>query len=94
MLRDHGFDAVSVQEAGRRGAADSEHLDWAAREGRVLVSHNLGDYARLAQERSHAGILLVRQASVADDETIEAILLELVELMEDLETPTRTLRAG
>lgn len=66
LLRDRGWDAVPVVEAGRAGAPDEEQLAWATREGRVLVTHNAGDFAAIAGEwtradRSHAGIFIARQ---------------------------------
>ncbi len=47
-------------------ATDEEQLEFAAREGRVLVTANKGDYTRLhwewvAAERAHAGIVIVPQ---------------------------------
>jgi predicted nuclease of predicted toxin-antitoxin system len=67
LLRNRGHDVVSVLEVGRGGASDSEQLAWATANGRVLVTHNVADFARLATQwtpafRHHAGLLLVRQA--------------------------------
>ena len=69
LLRERGWDAVSVQDEGRGGCADEDQLEWALREQRVLVTHNAGDFAQLGAEwtragRAHAGILILRQANV------------------------------
>lgn len=66
-LRRRGFDVVTTVEAGRSGTSDERQLELAASEGRVLVTFNRGDFARLhagylRQGRPHAGIVVSRQA--------------------------------
>jgi predicted nuclease of predicted toxin-antitoxin system len=70
-LRRRGVDAVSVYEIGRsnRRIPDSDQLDYAASEGRVLLTYNRADYQALdaqwrAQGRSHAGILWCAERSI------------------------------
>lgn len=47
-LRADGYDVVAVLEVPRlRSAPDVEIAQWAAREGRRVVSENLGDFAAL-----------------------------------------------
>ena len=64
-LRSAGVDVVSVSaEPNLRGLADSDVLDWAASEGRVLVTDNIKDFAVLnaqwaASSRKHPGLLFV-----------------------------------
>ena len=60
MLRlaaDENFnnDIVRVQEVGLSGADDPTVLEWAAREGRVLFSHDVSTLTRHAYERVEAG---------------------------------------
>lgn len=65
QLRRRGVDALAVVDASDLvGAPDAEVLAVAAAGGRVVVTENIGDFVRLhrdwlAQERTHAGILLV-----------------------------------
>ena len=60
-LRRRGLDAVSVQELGRSSATDSEVLDLALTEGRLIYTCD-SDFLRLhARGRKHAGILYHRQ---------------------------------
>jgi hypothetical protein len=71
LLRAAGFDAVSTPEAGRMGRDDVDQLTWAAQEGRVLVTFNVGDFARihhmwLRNGRNHAGLVVSRQRSIGD----------------------------
>ena len=65
-LREAGYDAVSVTEAGYRGLSDEEILAEAAAAGRAVMSHNIQDFAPLAeacffQNLPHAGIIVARQ---------------------------------
>jgi len=71
-LRQRRVDAVSVHEVGRanRRVSDAEQLDFAAQEGRVLVTYNRADFQALdaawrTQERRHAGILWCDERSIA-----------------------------
>ncbi len=59
-----GLDMVSVQEIGRRGLPDDEHLRWAARKRRIVVTRNRDDYiewttAFFQRGEPHAGVLIV-----------------------------------
>lgn len=63
ILRDRGLDTRSAHEAGMVGATNREQLDYAAGEGRVLVTRNARDFRVLAgrsiqEQRPHAGIVL------------------------------------
>jgi hypothetical protein len=61
-LRARGLDMLAAHEADMIERQDEAHLAFAAREGRVLYSFNVGDYCRLqAQGRSHAGLILAQQ---------------------------------
>ena len=62
----HGFDAVAAQDVGMGKATDEEHLRYATSGGRVLITHDLKDFPRLAEQwyerrEMHAGIVLVGQ---------------------------------
>jgi len=51
--------------------SDEAHLDWAAREGRVLYSFNMQDFCRLHSEysssgKTHAGIIVAQQQRYRD----------------------------
>lgn len=60
-LRYRGVDALTTQEAGMLGAADEEHLTFAARQQRVFFTHD-ADFLRLhAQGIHHAGIVYTQR---------------------------------
>jgi predicted nuclease of predicted toxin-antitoxin system len=65
-LRAQGFDAVAAVEIGMRQATDEQHLRFATGQGRVLITHDLKDFPRLAEAwyvrgETHAGIVLTEQ---------------------------------
>lgn len=48
-------DIVRIQEAGLSGADDPTVLEWAAREGRALLTHDVSTMTRYAYERLRDG---------------------------------------
>ena len=53
--RNPGLDIVRVQDAGLSGADDPAVLEWAALEGRVLLTHDVSTMTRYAYDRVRAG---------------------------------------
>lgn len=49
------LDIVRVQEVGLRGADDPAILEWAANEGRVVLTHDAATMTYYAYERVRAG---------------------------------------
>jgi len=73
------LDIVRVQDVGLTGADDPTVLEWAAQEGRVLLSHDVSTITRYAYERVRAdrpmpGVFEVSR-SVPVGRAIEDILL-------------------
>jgi hypothetical protein len=67
---------------------DAEHLAYAAELGRVLCTFNVGDFCRLhdeylAQGRTHAGIILMRQQHYSVGEQMRRILRLVADKSED-----------
>lgn len=68
-LRAAGFDVVAISaNPSLRGTSDPEVLELATREGRVLVTHNVKDFALLAaswaaEGRTHTGMLFISAKS-------------------------------
>ena len=56
LRRIPGLDVVRVQDAGLTGRGDAEVLEWAAREGRVLLTHDVTTMIRYVGERVAAGL--------------------------------------
>lgn len=68
QLRRRGYDVLSCAEAGNASQQrdDAWQLDFATREGRAIVVHNLNHFAVLhrawsVEGREHAGIIAVRK---------------------------------
>ena len=62
-LRDRGIDAATVAELGMAGRSDADVFAAAADGGYVLLTENVGDFARLCSEhvaagRHHFGVLI------------------------------------
>jgi predicted nuclease of predicted toxin-antitoxin system len=68
-LRADGFDILTTQEAGRRGAADEDQLAYATSLGRIIFTHDMKDFRPIsirwsAERRPHAGIVYTRNRSL------------------------------
>lgn len=73
QLKSRGFDAVSCGDAGNAGRSlpDDWQLRFATEHGRVILTHDVGDYVRLASDwktrgERHAGIILARRVSIGE----------------------------
>jgi len=77
--RQPGLDVVRVQDAGLTGASDAAVLEWAAREGRMLLTQDVSTLTRWAYERTRAGLPMPGVFQVSRDlplgVAIEDILL-------------------
>ena len=68
LLRQRGFDIVSVVDLGRTGLTDEEQLIFAASQNRAILTYNIADFVQLARawqmaDKHHSGILLSEQFS-------------------------------
>ena len=64
-LRARGVDVITATEAGMLGRSDSEQLDYATGQGRMLYTFNRGDFYRLhtqylTEGKSHQAEVLNR----------------------------------
>ena len=55
LRRKPELDIVRIQDVGLSGADDPTVLEWAAQEGRVLLTHDVTTITRYAYERVKAG---------------------------------------
>lgn len=70
-LQRRGYDATHAIREGNIQIADVYHLRYATAQGRAVVTHNFGDYARLNADftqrgEPHAGIILVPMHSLSE----------------------------
>jgi hypothetical protein len=82
------LDIVRVQDAGLEGADDPTVLDWAAREGRILLTHDIATISQPAYARVLAGLpmpgVFKISLSLPVAEVIEDLLI-LIEASEEAE---------
>jgi hypothetical protein len=79
LRRKPELDIVRIQDVSLSGADDPMVLEWAAREGRVLLTHDVTTITRYAYERVQAGqpmpgVFEVGR-SISTNRAIEDILL-------------------
>lgn len=73
------LDIVRVQDVGLSGKSDPEVLEWAAQQGRVLLTHDVETITKYAYERVQSGkpmpgVLEVKR-SLPHGQVIEDILI-------------------
>ena len=78
-LRARNVDVVTALDAGMTGRSDSENLDYASAQGRVLYTFNVGDFyylhsERLREGRPHAGLVIAPQQRYAVGEQMRRLL--------------------
>jgi hypothetical protein len=78
--REPAIDILDVKTAGLRGTKDTELLELAAQQGRIVISHDretmIGYFReRLDSGKSTAGLFVVPQQPGAIREIIESLLL-------------------
>jgi hypothetical protein len=89
------IDIVTVREVRREGALDPVLLSWAAKDGRVVVTHDTRTMAGYAYERIATGKAMPGVLEVPDRLSVGRALEELlliVQLMEPHEIRDRVLR--
>ena len=80
LRRMPNLDIVRVQDVGLSGASDEQVLDWAASQGRVVLTHDVSTmsapaYRRLEQGLSMPGVIAVSQLLPLRTAIEELILL-------------------
>jgi len=83
LRRQSTLDVVRVQDAGLSGADDPTVLEWAAREGRVLISHDVSTITKHAYERVTAGQSMPGVFEVATSVPLAQAIEDLLLIAED-----------
>jgi predicted nuclease of predicted toxin-antitoxin system len=76
------LDIVRVQDAGLSAADDPTVLEWAAREGRVLLTHDVTTMTAHAYDRARAGMPLPGVIEVGPDVSTRVAIEEILLLAE------------
>ena len=85
-----GIDIVRVQDTEIYGAEDPVVLEWAAQEGRVLLTHDIRTMSRYVRDRIRAGqpmpgVILIRTDLPTGPVLEDLVLLILAGVPEDLD---------
>ena len=76
------LDLVTVDSVGLKGISDPQLLDWAAQEGRVLLSHDIRTLVGFAQNRIAEGLLMPGLVIVEGHITIRQAIDDIALLAE------------
>jgi hypothetical protein len=76
------LDIVRVQDVGLRGTEDPIILEWAANEGRLVLTHDAATMAYYAYERVKRGLSMPGVIEVADDLPLSQVIEDLLLLAE------------
>lgn len=71
VLRSRGYDVVSAHEVEMKGKGDKEQLEYASKNGRVLLTFNARHFAPLAAEyyknsKEHSGIVVSKKVNLSE----------------------------
>lgn len=78
LRRKPDLDIVRVQDIGLRGAEDPIILEWAAKESRVVLTHDAATMAYFAYQRVKAGLSMPGVIEVADDLPIGKVIEDIL----------------
>lgn len=71
------LDLVRLQDTSLAGSGDGDVLAWAARENRVVLTHDVGTMAKAAWDRVRAGLPMKGVIEVDGDQPIGAVITDL-----------------
>ena len=77
-----GLDIVRVQDVGLSGADDPAVLEWAAREGRIVLTHDVSTLVSFAFERIASGRLVPGVFAARSSGPVGSTIEDLVLLAE------------
>jgi hypothetical protein len=78
LRRKPNLDIVRVQDIGLSGMDDATILEWAAKEGRVLLTHDVSTITYSAYERVRAGKSMPGVFEVSRDLPIGSVIEDLM----------------
>ncbi len=74
-LLSHGIDATTTTSARLNGADDAEHIAFALKETRVIVTNDADFLRHAAADTEHAGICYSEQGKYSVGELLQILLL-------------------
>jgi predicted nuclease of predicted toxin-antitoxin system len=82
LRRNTVFDVIRVQDAGLRTADDETILNWAAQEGRLLLTHDASTMTDFAYQRTIRGLPMPGVVEIPTDPPIGQVIDDLLILAE------------
>lgn len=82
LRRKSDLDIARVQDVGLSGADDPAVLEWAAKEGRVLFTHDVCTITRFAYERVSAGKAMPGVFEVSRELPLSLVIEDILLLAE------------
>ncbi len=82
LRRQPELDIVRIQDVGLISADDPTVLEWAAQEGRVLLTHDVATITQYAYERIEAGLSMPGVFEVSLDVPIGRVIEDILLLAE------------
>ena len=82
LRRQPALDLARVQDAGLAGADAPSVLEWAAREGRVLISHDVATLTRHAYDRVAGGKRMPGVFEAPRNASLAAVIEDLLLIAE------------
>jgi predicted nuclease of predicted toxin-antitoxin system len=76
--REPDLDIVAVQDVGLRKVDDPQVLEWAAREERIVVTHDVSTFADFAYERVATGLPMPGVIEIPESVARSVIIDELI----------------
>jgi len=80
--RNPKIDIVRVQDVGLSGKNDPTILDWAAQEGRILLTHDVSTITRYAYDRVRQGHTMPGVIEVSLDAPVGRVIEDILVLVE------------
>ena len=78
LRRQPGLDVVRIQDTDLAGADDPSVLEWAALEGRILLTHDEKTVPNYAYERIGAGKMVAGVIVASDTLSISSVIEDLL----------------
>jgi uncharacterized protein DUF5615 len=72
---------IRVQDTELSGADDSTVLEWAAKEGRILLTHDLETMTKYANERIEQGLPLAGVIFIRDTLPVAKVINDLLAIL-------------
>lgn len=80
-----GLDFVRVQDVGLIGAQDPEILQWAADEGRILLTHDVATMTMFAYQRLADGLPMPGVIEVGTNVSVQQAIADILLIVEGSE---------